>query len=87
MVEAGAEEIPEAEILEALELAHGEIVKLYPGRSHLSPDHWAVRERPELFRRCMARDEWTARRHRELLERAPKGVNLVLKRVFVSSAQ
>ena len=33
---------------------------LHPGRTHLSPSHWAVRERPEWFRPCMKGDKPTA---------------------------
>ena len=48
---------------------HGRSEELWPGRSRLAPDHWAVGERPEWFRPCDPTDKVTAARHRKTLER------------------
>jgi hypothetical protein len=47
---------------------------LQPGRDRLAPEHWAVRERPELFYPAMKGDRATATRLRALLVRAAQGV-------------
>jgi hypothetical protein len=47
---------------------------LEPERARLSPLHWAVKERPELFHPAMKGDRWTADRMRELLVRAEREV-------------
>ena len=50
----------------------GKTTELRPGPDRLSPDHWAVRERPELFRPCMKGDKLTANLMRDLLSRAER---------------
>jgi hypothetical protein len=47
---------------------------LEPERARLSPDHWAVKERPELFYPAMSGDRWTASQLRALLVRAEREV-------------
>jgi hypothetical protein len=47
---------------------------LEPGRARLAPDHWAVKERPELFHIAMSGDRMAATRLRELLVRAEREV-------------
>ena len=50
----------------------GKTTELRPGPDRLSPDHWAVRKRPELFRPCMKGDKPTANHLREMLRRAER---------------
>jgi hypothetical protein len=52
---------------------------LQPGRSRLSPDHWAVKERPELFQIAMSGDRGAASQLRALLVRARQEVRLQMR--------
>jgi hypothetical protein len=47
---------------------------LEPGRARLALDHWAVKERPELFQIAMSGDRMAATRLRELLVVAEREV-------------
>ena len=53
----------------------GKTEQLYPDSFRCSPDWWGVKERPELFRTCMGKDDKpTLARHRQLLKAAAKNL-------------